>query len=81
MYLPSVTGATQESPGHALDPGTDLAALEQNIVAAMTGGTHITVQISTLSSGGFLVLNGAALDFVVLAQGAPLSTHGAHPTG
>jgi hypothetical protein len=81
MYLPSVTAATQESPGYALDPGTDLAALEQDIVAAMTGGTRISLQMSTLSGGGLLVLNGAVLDFVVLAQGAPPYDHGAHPTG
>ena len=42
VYLPSVTAATQESPGHALDPGTDLAALEQDIIAAMTSGTRLT---------------------------------------
>ena len=81
MYLPSVTAATQESPGYALDPGADLAALEQDIVAAMTGGTRISLQMSTLSGGGLLVLNGAVLDFVVLAQGAPPYDHGAHPTG
>jgi hypothetical protein len=76
-----VTAATQESPGYALDPGTDLAALERDIVAAMTGGTRLTLQISAPSGGGLLVLNGAVLAFAVLAQVGPPSTHGAHPTG
>ena len=80
VYLPSVTAATQESPGHALDHGTDLAALERDIIAAMTSGTRLTLQISALSGGGLLVLNGAALAFAVLAAGAAPG-HGAHPTG
>ncbi len=80
LYLPSVTAATQQSPGHALDPDTDLAALEQDIIAAMTGGTRLTLQISALSGGGFLVLNGALLAFAVLAQ-VTWPDHGAHPTG
>jgi hypothetical protein len=80
VYLPSVTAATQESPGHALDPGTDLAALERDIIAAMTSGTRLTLQISALSGGRLLVLNGAALAFAVLAAVAAPG-HGAHPTG
>ena len=80
VYLPSVTAATHESPGHALDPGTDLAALERDIIAAMTSGTRLTLHISALSGGGLLVLNGAALAFAVLA-GVAAPGHGAHPTG
>jgi hypothetical protein len=80
MYLPSATSATQESPGHALDPDTDLAALEQDIIAAMIGGTLLTLQISTLSDAGLLVVNGALLAFVVLAR-VTGGDHGAHPTG
>jgi hypothetical protein len=84
VYFPSVTPATQDSPGHALDPGTDLAALEQDIVTAMTGGTSLTLQVNALSGSGLLVLNGAVLAFVVLAQvtaSGPPDVHGAHPTG
>jgi hypothetical protein len=80
VYLPSVTAATQEAPGHVLDHGTDLAALERDIIAAMTSGTRLTLQISALSGGGLLVLNGAALAFAVLA-GVAAPGHGAHPTG
>jgi hypothetical protein len=80
VYLPSGTAATPESLGYALGPETDLAALEQNIIAAMTSGTRLALQISSVSGGGLLVLNGATLAFVVLAQAAGPG-HGAHPTG
>jgi hypothetical protein len=80
VYLPSAIAATYESPGQALDPSTDLAALEQDIVAAMTSGTRLTLQIGALYGGGVLVLNGARLAFVVLAQ-VSTAGHGAHPTG
>jgi hypothetical protein len=79
VYLPSLTAATEVS-GYELDAGTNLAALQQEIVAAMTGGTRLTVHISAPSGSGLLVLNGAALAFVVLAQLPPV-VHGAHPTG
>ncbi len=80
LYLPSVTGASRERPGHGLDPDTDLAALEQEIVAALATGDRLTLQISSLADGGVLVLNGAVLAFAVLAW-APWPAHGAHPTG
>jgi len=67
LYLPSLTGPTQASPGYALDPSTDLAALEQDIITAMSGRTVFSVQIADMQ-GGVVLLNGAALDFAVLAQ-------------
>jgi hypothetical protein len=67
LYLPSPTSPTQDSPGYPLDPNTDLAALEQDIIAAMSGRTFISIQVAGIP-GGVVLLNGAALDFAVLAQ-------------
>jgi hypothetical protein len=67
LYLPSLTSPTQDSPGYPLAPGTDLAAQEQDIIAAMSGGTVLSVQVADIQ-GGVVLLNGAVLDFVVLAQ-------------
>jgi hypothetical protein len=80
VYLPAGTVASEDAPGHLLDPGTDLATLEQDIVAAMTSGSRLTLQINALSGGGILVLNGAVLDFAVIGV-ATGPAHGAHPTG
>jgi hypothetical protein len=67
LYLPSPTGPTQDSPGYPLDPDTDLAALEQDIMAAMSGGTFLSIQIADIQ-GGVVLLNGATLGFAVLAR-------------
>jgi len=61
VYPPSVNGLT--SPvGYPLPPGTDLAALADNITAAMTRRAFYTVDFSDSA----LVLNAATLPFVVL---------------
>jgi hypothetical protein len=67
LYLPSPTGPTHIVPGYPLDPSTDLAALEQDIIAAMSGDTVLSIQVSEIP-GGVLLLNGAVLDFAVLAE-------------
>jgi hypothetical protein len=67
LYLPSSTSPTQDSPGYPLDPNTDLAALEQDIIAAMSGRTVLSIQVADIP-GGVVLLNGAALGFAVLAQ-------------
>jgi hypothetical protein len=67
LYLPSPTGPTQDSPGYPLDPSTDLAALEQQIIAAMSGRTFLSIQVADIP-GGVVLLNGAALGFAVLAH-------------
>jgi hypothetical protein len=66
VYLPSPTGATPHFPGYPLAPGTDLAALEQDIIAAMNGRTFLSIEIADIQ-GGVVLLNGAALAFAVLA--------------
>ena len=67
LYLPALTSPTQDSPGYPLAPGTDLAALEQDIIAAMSGHTFLSIQVSDVP-GGVVLLNGAVLDFAVLAH-------------
>ena len=67
LYLPSLTGPTQDSPGYPLAAGTDLAAQEQDIIAAMSGRTLLSIQLADMP-GGVILLNGAVLDFAVLAQ-------------
>ena len=67
LYLPSLTAPTQDSPGYPLAQSTDLTALKQDIMAAMSGRTFLSIQIADIQ-GGVVLLNGAALDFAVLAQ-------------
>ena len=67
LYLPSPAGPTPDSPGYPLDPNTDLAALEQDIIAAMSGRTFLSIQVADIQ-GGVVLLNGPALGFAVLAQ-------------
>ena len=66
VHLPSLTAATPSTPGHLLATGTEVATTAEDIRAAMTNGTLLTLQLNADSGGGLLVLNGAALAFVVL---------------
>jgi hypothetical protein len=65
IYLPSITAATMYS-GYPLDPSETLAGLEKQISTAMADEKSLIVKLS----GGQLVLGGATLAFVVLAEGA-----------
>lgn len=67
LYLPSPASPTQDSPGYPLELNTDLAALEQRIIAAMNGRTVLSIQVADIQ-GGVVLLNGATLGFAVLAQ-------------
>ena len=51
----------------------NLAALEAEITAAISGGTVVTVDLPGPSQNGVAVLNGAALSFVVLCPATPHS--------
>lgn len=63
VYLPSAAGLTPKSPALYLLPiGTNLAAVEGDITAAMSESTFCTVAYRD----GTLVLNGATLPFVAL---------------
>lgn len=67
LYLPSLASPTQDSPGYPLEPDTDLAELEQQIIAAMSGRTVLSIRVADVQ-GGVVLLNGATLGFAVLAQ-------------
>lgn len=65
IHVPSAAVPTHAAPGYALPRGTDLAQLQQDIVTAMTDGTFLTLQTSSVP-GGALVLSGATLAYAVL---------------
>jgi hypothetical protein len=72
LYVPSGTGPTHEAPGYVLAGGQDLAAIEQEIVAAMTAGTMLTLTLDVpLPGKGVLALNGAALSYAVICPPVP----------
>jgi hypothetical protein len=65
LYVPSPTGPNVHSipPNlYTLASAVDRAALQADIIAAMTNGTFLTVNVT----GGVVVINGAAVPFVVL---------------
>jgi hypothetical protein len=76
LYVPSATGPDPHSSPpryYALPPLSNLAALEAEITAAMSGGTVLTVDLAGPTDNGAVVLNGAALSFVVLCPATPHS--------
>ena len=67
IHLPSAVEATPKAPGgYRLLPGTDLDQLQQNIVAAMNGGTMLTVPVADMGLGATIVLSGASLAYAVI---------------
>jgi hypothetical protein len=71
LYIPTVKGLTADlaSPGYTLAAQYDhqLAALQQDIVAAMDGdGSILAVNVNVVG-GGVVILNGAQLPFAVLS--------------
>lgn len=69
LYVPSATGPDPHSnPAryYLLPTSTDLATLEAQITAAMSGGTTISVEFTGPGDPGVIMLNGAAMSFVVL---------------
>jgi hypothetical protein len=69
LYLPSPIGPDVHSipPNFYPIPGVDLAALKAEIIAAMTGGTFLTMNVT----GGVVVINGAEVPFVVIGPAHP----------
>jgi hypothetical protein len=51
----------------------NLAALETEIIAVMSAGTVVTVNLGGPADNGVAVLNGAALSFAVLCPATPHS--------
>jgi hypothetical protein len=73
LYLPSTTGVAMQTPGYRLGPDTNINTLKQEILTAMRTGTLLKVSVSIGPSVGTVLLNGAHLPFVVLAD-AELTT-------
>jgi hypothetical protein len=74
LYVPSATGPTHQAPGYVLAGGQDLAALEQEIVTAMTAGTTLTLTLDVALPGkGVLTLSGGTLAFAVICPPAPVT--------
>jgi hypothetical protein len=72
VYVSSAAGPTHKAPGYTLAPGYELAALEKDIIAAMTDQAMLTIRLEAEPSGrGVLALSGAALAYAVLCPAVP----------
>jgi hypothetical protein len=67
IYVPTPGGPSAASPGHDLPSSVNLSNLASQLAAAMRGGSRQSVALAS----GTLVLNGAALAFVVVAPPNP----------
>jgi hypothetical protein len=73
LYLPTTTGLAVQQWGYALAADTSLDALQQQILTAMTEGTQLPVQVTIEGAPAIVVLSGASLPFVVLAEATAFS--------
>ena len=71
MLPPPSQRVAAADPGLWLDTGTDAAALEQKIVAAMSTGGSLSVAFWQGMFRGEVVLRGATLPYAVLCPQAP----------
>ena len=74
LYVSSATGPDPHSNPpryYVLPRSADLAALEAQITAAMGEGTVLSVDFTGPVDAGVVVLNGAAVSFVVLCPATP----------
>jgi hypothetical protein len=71
LYTPSGATPTAADPGFWLDTGTDVKALEQKIVAAMSKGGSLSVPFWQGMFRGQVVLHGATLPYAVVCPQAP----------
>lgn len=70
LYIPTTTGLTDVSSGYILAAQYDnLDALQESIMGAIRTGSTLAVNVDVVG-GGVVVLNGAQLPFVVLAEAA-----------
>lgn len=68
LYIPNVTGWTTTSHGYPLAADTNFTELQQSITGAMTTGSTFSVNTEVPLGGGVVILNGAQLPFVVIAE-------------
>jgi hypothetical protein len=71
LYVPTVSPPGPSPAGYRLPPDTDLAGLEQQIVAAMTQSSFLSVPLSIQSELAVVVLSGASLSYCVLCPAKP----------
>jgi hypothetical protein len=76
LYVPGQTSTDIRQLGYALAAGTDLNALEQNLIAALQNGTTVQLEVNSPPAAGHVLLNGAALSHLVL-----IPAHGQLTTG
>jgi hypothetical protein len=70
LRLPSSAGPTHDNPGYLLAADTDVAALEQKLIAAMSGPESVvTLALDVPAPGkGVLRVSGATLTYAVLCR-------------
>jgi hypothetical protein len=69
LYVPSVTGPTLSNHGYLLSADYEMALLQRDIEAAMSGGTLLSLHLEAgAPDKGVMVLNGAILPFAVLTR-------------
>jgi hypothetical protein len=70
LHLPSPVAPAHDNPGYLLAAGTDVAAVEQELIAAMTGpGSVVTLTLDVPGPGkGVLRVSGATLTYAVLCR-------------
>jgi hypothetical protein len=69
LYVPSVSGPTRSNPGYLLAARYEMAVLQREIEAAMSGRTLLSLDLeSGAQDKGVVVLNGAILPFAVLTR-------------
>lgn len=73
LYLPTTTGVALQTPGYRLGPNVNITTLKHEILTAMHAGTLLKVSVTIGPIAGTVLLNGAHLPFVVLAD-AELTT-------
>ena len=72
LYLPSPAGVNPASPGYVLaGSDTNVEALQQAIMTAMSDGTMLNVSITINGAASIVAINGGELPFVVLAKAVP----------
>jgi hypothetical protein len=71
LYVSSAAGPTRRDPGYTLAAGYTVPGLQRDILAAMTGGTILTVTLEAgPSAKGLVALSGATLAYAVVCPAA-----------
>jgi hypothetical protein len=66
LYVPGHVSSAGQPAWYLLAAGTDVNALEQNLIAALRDGTTVQFELIGSSPAGRLLLNGATLSHLVV---------------